>query len=289
MKYTITSGSVSAVCSTHGAELISLKKNGKEYIWQGDPVYWKGQNPILFPVLCNLKDGKVTIHGRQYEIMKHGFARNSDFVPVDLGDDFVSYRLSDSPETLKIYPFRFDFTVTHRVSEKGFVTSFSVHNKNENDMFFHIGGHTGINVPVDKFTEHRIVFEKVEHAVNYKAPGGMLIIDPEGDHDVLDGSDTLPLDYGMFADDAIMLTGLESKVIKLLGKDGRGVAMNIDGFKALGIWTPSKINSPFICLEPWNGLPAFVNESGRFEDKPFAIRLEAGKTYNASFSLEVID
>ena len=289
MKYTITKGGISAVCDTHGAELISLKKNGKEYIWQGDPTYWKGQNPILFPVLCTLKDNRVSIRGKEYEIQKHGFARNSEFLPVELGDDFVSYRLSDSEQTRKIYPFSFDFTVTHRVTDNGSITEFKVLNKSDEEMYFHIGGHTGINLPVEEFSSHRIVFEQTERATNYKAPTGALITNPEGSTDVLYESDFINLDYSMFANDAIMLTGLKSKVIKLVDENGKGVAMNIDGFKALGIWTPSKIDSPFICLEPWNGLPAFVNESGRFEDKPFAIHLEPHKEYFVSFSLDIID
>lgn len=32
----------------HGAELQSLKKDGKEYLWQADARYWKRRSPVLF-------------------------------------------------------------------------------------------------------------------------------------------------------------------------------------------------------------------------------------------------
>ncbi|MBP3534955.1 MAG: hypothetical protein J6J53_02960, partial [Muribaculaceae bacterium] len=49
MKYELTNGAMSASVSTLGAELVSLKRDGKEYLWQGDPAYWHGQSPLLFP------------------------------------------------------------------------------------------------------------------------------------------------------------------------------------------------------------------------------------------------
>lgn len=36
--------------SNHGAELQSLQKDGKEYLWHGDAKYWGRRSPILFPM-----------------------------------------------------------------------------------------------------------------------------------------------------------------------------------------------------------------------------------------------
>ncbi|HFU4208964.1 TPA: aldose 1-epimerase family protein, partial [Streptococcus suis] len=34
-----------------GGQIISIKdKDGIEYLWQGDPTYWSGQAPVLFPI-----------------------------------------------------------------------------------------------------------------------------------------------------------------------------------------------------------------------------------------------
>lgn len=288
----IKRGEITVECRTYGAELISMKKNGKEYIWQGDPKYWKGQNPILFPVLCSLKEGKVTVDGVTYEMPKHGFARHSDFEVTKKSESSITYTLTSSDQTEKVYPGQFVFNVTHSVSDKGFVTTFEVVNNGKSTMHFHIGGHTGINVPLNgkySFSDYSVIFDGIEHATNYKAPTGGLIVNPEGSHDLLDGADRIKLDYELFKNDALMLADLKSENARLVDPDGKGVTMNFKGFSALGIWTPSAIDSPFLCLEPWNGLPAFINESGRFEDKPYAIHLPAGEKYTASFSVDIID
>ena len=158
-------------------------------------------------------------------------------------------------------------------------------------MRFTIGGHTGFNVPIfgnGSFEDHKIVFDCVENAVNYKAPTGGLIVNVNGDSDVINGSDFIKLDYSMFDNDAIMLTNLKSKHVSLMDSNGHGVRMRISDFKALGIWTPAYKKAPFICLEPWNGLPSFENESGKFEDKPFAVILEPEKKYSVSYTVEII-
>ena len=33
----------------HGAELQSIRKNNKEYLWQGDARFWGRRSPVLFP------------------------------------------------------------------------------------------------------------------------------------------------------------------------------------------------------------------------------------------------
>jgi galactose mutarotase-like enzyme len=60
MNVTLKNNKFTAVVTTHGAELIDFKDaNGVSYIWSGDPAYWSGRNPLLFPIVGNLKDGKI--------------------------------------------------------------------------------------------------------------------------------------------------------------------------------------------------------------------------------------
>ena len=80
MRIKLLYGGWVAEADTKGGELVSLRdQQGLEYIWQGDPAYWSGQNPVLFPIVGGLKDGKVAINGRKYEMNRHGFARKSEF------------------------------------------------------------------------------------------------------------------------------------------------------------------------------------------------------------------
>ena len=48
---------------TFGGELSSIRsKEGIEYLWQGDPEYWSGQAPVLFPICGSVRNGQVQYH-----------------------------------------------------------------------------------------------------------------------------------------------------------------------------------------------------------------------------------
>ena len=61
--------------STLGAEIQSLKKSEKEYIWEGNPDIWEGHSPILFPICGKLADNKFIIDGKEFSLNMHGFAK----------------------------------------------------------------------------------------------------------------------------------------------------------------------------------------------------------------------
>lgn len=48
----------------HGAELVSLKKGAREYLWTGDAKYWNRHAPILFPAVGNLTTTSCMPTGR---------------------------------------------------------------------------------------------------------------------------------------------------------------------------------------------------------------------------------
>lgn len=50
------------VFESKGATLHSIKDNdGVEYLWEGNPEYWSGQAPVLFPICGSIRDDKAQI------------------------------------------------------------------------------------------------------------------------------------------------------------------------------------------------------------------------------------
>ena len=47
-------GKLSIEVSAHGAELCSIFSNGKEYLWQANPAFWKRHSPVLFLSLIHI-------------------------------------------------------------------------------------------------------------------------------------------------------------------------------------------------------------------------------------------
>lgn len=293
MKYTLTRGSLTAQIDSMGAELISLVKNGRDYIWCGDAAYWNGHNPTLFPVIGFLKDNKTCFNGVEYQMPKHGYARKTDFELVEQTSDSITLRMTDNETTRPGFPFRFSFNITHHLTDDGFVTEFSVTNCGDCKMPFMIGAHTGFALPFtdgQRFEDHTLIFEHPESDVTrYVAVNGQYIEDSKGETNYLDGSDRIALSYELFDDDALMLTGLKSRKIALVDQFGCGVGMEFDGFDALGIWTPPGKNAPFLCLEPWNGINAFVDEAPEFMQKPFIRSVSAGDRYSVAYRVQIFD
>lgn len=280
MDITLKHGANTAVVTTKGGELTSFRDEaGTEYIWTGDAAYWPGQNPILFPIVGNLKNGRVEIKGKQYEMGRHGFARRSQFTVAEQGEDFAVLELRESPETLAQYPCPFLLRVTHTVTDGGFVTDFKVTNTGSEPMPFCIGAHTGINCPLypgERFEDYELVFDQAEDACTVPVTADGLIADGPG-RKLLDGSDTIPLSYRLIEECAtIIFDGLASNEVVLRHKQtGRGVRMEFTGWPMIAFWT-ARNGAPFLCLEPWCGCAAFENESGKLEDKPHRVTLAPG-------------
>lgn len=292
MEYILKHGDLTAVAESHGAELVSLKDAaGTEYIWQGDPAYWAGRNPNLFPIVGGLKNGTVSINGSLYQMNRHGFARNSEFSVAEQGEDHIVFQLVESETTLQLYPFRFEFLIRHQLTDSGFFTEFEVRNPGDTVLPFCVGAHTAFNCPLkagEQFSGYRLQFEKIEDAYAiYPSVAGCL--DKENRLYALQNSDTLWLDHEVFARlDTLVFEGLNSSRVKLLGPDGHGVQMEYSDFPMIAFWTAGAKQAPYICLEPWHGCAAYEDESGEFTDKHYCILLEPGQSKALRYGVTLI-
>ena len=288
MTFELKKGGLRAAARTLGGELVSLRDgSGREHIWEGDPAFWSGQNPILFPIVGALKEGKVDIGGTVYEMGRHGFARGMEFAPAEQGEDFVTLELRETEDTLKCYPFPFSLKVTHRLLEDGFATTFSVTNTGTAPMPFCVGGHTAIRISEGAdFEDYELVFDVPEQADSHLlTPQG--IIRHDGRRTMLNGGIT-PLDYDTFAQlDTIIFSMLRSGNVSLVHREtGRGLRLDFHEFPMVAFWT--KPGAPFLCLEPWQGCAAWDNETGKFEDKPFCAILQPGGEKALTYAFHIL-
>jgi galactose mutarotase-like enzyme len=107
--------------------------------------------------------------------------------------------------------------------------------------------------------------------------------------DILKDKTELPLVWSDYDNDAIILENLPKKTVKLVSrKTGKGLRFDFEGFDALGLWTPDHKQSPFICLEPWNGLPADVAETTDAKSKKYHRCLQPEESYSVGYSMTVI-
>ena len=285
---------VTAEIMEMGAEMRAYRTaDGKNRLWSGDPAVWKGVAPILFPVIGSVKNQKVRINGKEWAVPKHGFARTSVFRVVRQSAEDCTLMMQDSPETLEVFPFAFALFVTHRLLDNGFVTEYRVENKSDEKMPFVIGGHPAFACPINEgeaFSDYQIIFDAEEEGRSQLCTANGLL---EGE-EILDlGADkrTLALDYDMISRrDTLVLAGLNSRGVMLRHKDTRkGFRFVFPESPVLAIWTKPHAKAPYICLEPWNGLPGFEKETGDFEDKPYHVSLSPGEIFCTSYRMETVE
>ncbi|SHH96054.1 aldose 1-epimerase family protein [Clostridium grantii] len=283
---TIKNEFLSVSVKNHGAELCSLKslKNNKEYLWQADPQYWGKHSPILFPIIGFLKDNEYIYQGNKYEISKHGFARDYEFQLVEKHDNMLKYIFNSDENTLKKYPFNFELYIIYTLNDEKLDISYEVKNKDNKQMYFSIGAHPAFNCNIyegDKYLE----FEEKETLDSYitNLKNGLM---EKGKNPILENEKELLLTYDLFKEDALIFDNIKSNSISIRDdKTGEKVKVSIKGFPYLGIWTPE---APFICIEPWYGLPDTVDSNKQLKDKIGIEKLEGNKTFKANYQVEII-
>lgn len=295
MQLNLHLGDTTAVAETLGGELISWRgRDNTEYIWTGDPAFWSGRSPVLFPAVCAIRDGKTIFDGVSYEMAKHGFARKNEFSILKSTDSAVTFELKDSAETLKSFPYHFSLQITHTLEENGFRTDYRVECQDKKPMVFCIGGHTGFRCPLKKgttFEEYELLFDAASEVLPYytDSDGFFHRGDPSFDGPALEYGNRLPLRYADFERDALVFEDLHSRKVTMSHKsEGPVFEFRFEGFPALGVWTPPQKNAPFLCLEPWTGLGDDYNASGVFADKRYAVTLKPGEVFTASYAMTAL-
>ena len=281
-----------AVCDTNGGQLISYQdKNGTEYVWNGDAKYWGNHGPVLFPHVGALKNSRVKYEGKEYESIKHGAIRQFEFATEYAKEDEVQYSYTYSEESLKSYPYKFKLFITHKMIDNGIRTSYTVKSLDEKPIWFCIGGHQGYNCPIfegEQFSDYDLIFEAMENSPAYYTDAQSLM-HKDYYKNLLVDTDTLPMNHDDYDVDVLIFDKLRSNRVKLVNRNtGKGILFDYSGFKSLGVWTPPNKKAPFVCLECWVGLPADIDASDNFEEKPYAIKLAPDGEYEVSYSITVL-
>lgn len=287
MEFNLYNEYISVVISSLGAQLMELKdKDGLNRLHDGNPAYWSGRSPVLFPIISRFADQKYYYNGNEYNIGTHGFARHKEFELIEFLPYSITFMLQDDEETYKSYPFHFQFFVTYTLEKNVLKVSFKVINTDTKIIYYMIGGHPGFKVPLyekEKYEDYAIVFENKETVSKNKLNGSYLSNEVEP---FLYNQDRINLKYKLFDPDAFVMRGLTSKYVDIISKNhDKKIRFYFSEFETLAIWSTLKVDSPFVCLEPWYGLRTnIVPEIEKMNIKT----LQPTKVDECSYKIEII-
>lgn len=293
MLYTIENDFLAISSSTHGGELHSIKsKNSNiEFLWNGNPEYWKYHAPILFPIVGKVKNGQYKVDGQTYELPQHGLARVRDFNIINHENNKVTYELKYSEDTLKVYPFKFSLYISYELIDNSLKVSYKVVNLDDKTIYFSIGAHPGFMCPLnddETLDDYYFEFNKCETADLMTLDMSVGLIS-HNTIPYLKNENIIPLNKELFKNDALIFKNLDSNIISIKSKNHNKVlSMDFTGFPYIGLWA-MPTGCPFVCIEPWFGHADFTDFNGELKDKAGIQSLEVGAEFNCSYSIIVTD
>lgn len=281
---------IKATISPFGAELISLidKQDSTEFIWQGDPEFWGYHAPHLFPIVGGLKDDTFRVDEKSYNLKRHGFARTANFRKIEATPHQASFRLRFDDQTLKIYPYKFEFQVIYHLKGRTLEILYKVINMDTGDIYFSVGAHPAFNLPMvagESFKDYSIFFDgQKEDLLTYHLSENGLFI---GEQTAVSLNDSkLDLDYSLFKNDALVFKHIQSKAVTLKSNiSEKFVKVEYPHFEYLGIWT--KKHAPFVCIEPWLGIADSEGEQKDFTKKEGIQKLKHGHVFETVFCISI--
>jgi galactose mutarotase-like enzyme len=270
-----------------GAEIQQLyhKDHQLEYLWKGDPAFWSKRSPVLFPIVGSLKKDTFQYQDKSYTLGRHGFAREKEFRATQINDEAIVFLLTSDEETLKHFPFLFEFRVSYSLSANDLEVGYDVKNRGEGDMFFSVGGHPAFALPlVDETTYEDYYLEFNEDETKPRWPISKEGLIEKAPVPLLKGSNVLPLTKKLFLNDALVLKYPTSSIVSIKSeKTSHGVDLNFSGFPFLGIWAAA--NADFVCLEPWCGIADSVDSDMQLTDKEGINKLIPDGTFHRKWIL----
>lgn len=278
-------GDVEITVDTKGAELKNLVKNSRDFMWTADSKYWGKTSPVLFPFVGGSKDNKYKYQGKEYEAARHGFARDNEFELVEEGEKNLKFLYKSDQNSLKLYPFNFEFFINYVITNNGVNIEYLVVNKEEGDMYFSLGAHPAFIADKYSIEDYYLEFSQEETLSLYTLDGMFVERNPKS---YLNKSKKINLNKDIFNKDALIFNKPQSDYISLKNiHDSEEIKVSLKDFPWLGIWSPP--GAPFVCIEPWCGLADFLDHNGELTEKDGVNKLGKGEKFERVMEIIVIN
>ena len=179
-----------------------------------------------------------------------------------------------SDDTKDHFPFDYELRVIYTLDGNRLKTEYEVKNLSDGNMYFSIGAHEGYSTP-EGIEEYDIIFDEDVTLATSTVEGNLLSYETEV---VLESGRVLPLCDDYFEVDALVFKGIGTRAATLRNKkNGRCVRVEFPDAPNLLLWHVH--GAPFLCIEPWDGLPDMVGSGYDISKKDGIRKLAVGKTY----------
>ena len=286
----ISNNIISAEISTTGAEVQSIRdiETGREYLWNGDELWWHGHSPSLFPIVGGMWNGTCRIDGEEVSIPKHGIVRRATWTVDNVTSDQATLSINSTVGSFKTFPFAFHLSVTYRLEGRQLKADFTVKNLSGCDLWFQLGGHPAIALPDWKEENEVDGYLQLEGQPQHVLRAGEQgCLEPETFAVPQNEEGLIPLSVDTFSHEALIFDEHQVKAATVLGRDKKPVARVACDSPVWLFWSPQGVHTPFVCCEPWYGLCDHQGFEGPVQDRPYINCAHSGETWQGAYSIEV--
>ena len=290
MEYKIKNEFLTVIVSDRGAELQSVKgSDGTEYLWQGNQEIWGDRAPNIFPYVARMTDGKYTVYGNEYRMKIHGFVMYATLQMERQSEDSLTFCLESNEATREQYPFDFTYRITYILKEHTLKIVTGVENRSDRRMYFGTGGHPGFNVPLEDgfaFSDYYLEFDQPSKPTRVGFTEACFLNGRDEPY-ALENNRRIPLRHDLFDEDAIVLKNT-ARSVRLVCDGGRhSVTVSWPEHGYIGFWHMPRMEAPYVCIEPWSSLPSRDGVVENLAQQSDLIGLDAGKTYENTWTIEI--
>ena len=249
-------------------------------MWEANPEIWGKSAPVLFPICGTLKDNKYTYKGKEYTMQSHGFAPKMDYSVREHKEDCLSLYITDNEETIKSYPFNFDFEVKFTLNGTSLKVEYNVTNKGADKLYYSVGCHEAYACP-EGIEEYYLEFDKKLDLEEYTLEGPFMSGETAP---FAKDCNIIPLTEKLFDNDSTCFKNMGTYSVTLKNKAGtRSVKVDYPDFDYFIIWHMP--DAPYICLEPWKGFPDYAATDGDFTKKDGIVMVEPGEVSKSEHTI----
>ena len=274
-----------------GAQLTHVidQPSGYDYIWNGQA--WQRHAPILFPAIGKSNQDSYVLEGQIYSMPQHGFARDFDWQKVSQSETTAKLELKANEQTKRMFPFDFTLQVEYELKDHQLLTTYYVINHDERRMPYALGSHPAFNVPIDNdgiFENYHLTFSPHQKQIQRLGVNPVPFRDGnKAPWEAIKNSE-LALNHEMFNDGLIILDAKKIDIVTLGStQTAHEVKLNFKDFPYLTLWTMENRAEPFLCIEPFAGLPdQAAEEPTDWKNKKGNNLLEPQETQTFTYSIE---
>lgn len=221
-------------------EIISMKKNGCEFMYQRKDA-WQKTYPTMFPICGSLKNNSFTYDGKTYTMQQHGFWKDFTWDVKEVDGRLVAMVKNESGFHMN-YPFKFQVRQEISILDAQVHIKTNIKNVGEQRMFFNFGHHPAFQL----HGKAGIHFETEEKF----APVYTAYLDSRSEYTKVTNMNVKTWDFET-ADSYFSKNSKSRSILLDNGKQGLEIRHKAPH---IVLWKTNN-KSSFICIEPTYGLP----------------------------------